>query len=65
MNNLEKAFDEIRKVEDFRNWEPGDQQVFVFNDAVILITLTEERESNINIIAGEPTRINMDLKLLG
>ena len=64
-NNFSAAMKKINETEKFEKWESGDQQVYVFNDGVIIISLSEERECNVNVIAGEPVKFDMDLNIQG
>ena len=38
--------------------ESGDEYAYVCNDAIVIISMSEERHLSIKIIAGEPTYID-------
>lgn len=61
--NLNKALEKIYEENDFTNWEPGDEECFVFNDGVVIIGLSESRKCTIKVIVGEPTKYNMNLSM--
>lgn len=63
-NNFSQAIRKINESENFKEWEPGDQQAYMFNDGVIIISLSKERECNINVIAGDPIKFDMNLNML-
>lgn len=64
MGNLNKAFERIREVRSFNEWEVGDEELFVFNDGAILIELAEEGEVKVRVLAGKCTHIDLNLNLL-
>lgn len=64
MGNLEKAFEKIKEVSNFEEWQEGDKECFVFNDGAIVIECAEDRELNIQVLCGECKKIDFDLDLL-
>ena len=63
---LGEAINEIGKVykEKYGSMEIGDQAAFVLNDAVVVLSMEEGRTFKINVIAGEPNRLDITLDLL-
>lgn len=61
MGNYEECLEKIIEISDFKKWEIGDEEVFVFNDAAIYLKLEEGRKM---VIMTLPiTKIDMDMNL--
>lgn len=64
MDKLNKIMDLILKsISDDPKWEDGDQQCFIFNDGVVILSL-EDNNFKINIIADKPIYINHSMELV-
>lgn len=61
MGNYEECLEKIIEMSDFKKWEIGDEELFVFNDAAIHLKLSESRA--IKITTLPITRIDMDMNL--
>lgn len=63
-NFLYTVFKKFREEQDEHgDIEEGDQFIYVLNDAVIIIGL-EHRELKVNVVAGVPTRLDIDTNLI-
>jgi hypothetical protein len=64
--NLEDGIAEVTKryKEKYGAMEEGYTAAFVLNDAVVILSMEAGRELKINIIAGEPERMDISLDLL-
>ena len=45
-------------------WEGGAKEAFVFNDAVIVVSMSEDRTLKFEVIAGVPQKFDLALELL-
>lgn len=61
MGNYEECLEKIIEISDFKKWEIGDEELFVFNDAAIHLKLSESRA--IKITTLPITRIDMDMDM--
>ena len=64
--NLDDGIAEVMKCykEKYGTMEEGDTAAFVLNDAVVTLSMEQGRELKINVIAGEPTKLDITLDLL-
>ena len=48
-------------------WEDGDEMVMVLNDAVVIVSMSDDGEHKllIKVIAGKPEFMDINLNLLG
>lgn len=61
MGNYEECLEKIIEISDFKKWEIGDEELFVFNDAAIYLKLEEGRKM---VIMTLPIiKIDMDMNL--
>ena len=61
MKNFEECLGKIMEISDFKTWEIGDEELFVFNDGAIHLKLAEGREMEIRTLPI--TKVNMDMNL--
>lgn len=61
MGNYEECLEKIIEISDFKKWEIGDEELFVFNDAAIYLKLAEGRKMVITTLPI--TKIDMDMNL--
>lgn len=50
-------------IEHGKDWDYGDQQVFILNDAAVTVTMKENGKLDFSVIVGEPDKLDITLGL--